>query len=42
MVLKVKSLELNITTGKFGYISHNFVVFPFAIKNKQQIISVKK
>jgi hypothetical protein len=33
--------KLNITTGKLGYRSHNFGVFPFAIKNKQQIISVK-
>jgi hypothetical protein len=41
MVLIVKSLELNITTGQFGYRSHNFGIFPFAIKNKQQIISVK-
>ena len=40
MVLIVKGLELTITTGQFGYRSHNFGVFPFAIKNKQQIISV--
>jgi hypothetical protein len=26
MVLKVKSLELNITTGQFEYRSHNFGV----------------
>ena len=32
MVLKVKSLELNITTGQFGYRSHNLAFFHLQLK----------
>jgi hypothetical protein len=40
MVLKVKSLELNITTGKFGCRSHNFGVFPLKIIHLSNSIKI--
>ena len=39
--LKIKSLELNIVSGKIGYRTQNFGIIPSDIRKKYQKISVK-
>ena len=39
--LKVRSLELNLESGKFGYRTHNFIVKPSAVQELGQVIEIK-
>jgi len=40
-LLKVRSLELNLESGKFGYRTHNFNVKPSAVQELGQVIEIK-
>jgi hypothetical protein len=40
-LLKVRSLELNLESGKFGYRTHNFIVKPSAVQELGQVIEIK-
>ena len=40
-ILKIKSRELNISSGNLGYRTHNFLVNPRSIQEKKQNIIVK-
>ena len=40
-LLKVRSLELNLESGKFGNRTHNFIVKPSAVQELGQVIEIK-